>query len=368
MKFPTGKNDHMDIEILSPQDPRWLESLRFLPHDLYSLPGYHEVEAQRIGAIALALFGRDSRGCVLLPLLIRDLPDLGVYSKVLGTRDATSAYGYPGVSLVTESGDESKLWTDFIEHAAPVLSELQVINLFLRLNPCLNEPGWFGGRGALVAHGETTWIDLHLPPEELNRQTRDRFRSNIRAAQKDSLKVEIDPSWSNLGVFTDLYRQTMRQVGAEDWYFFSDSYFDDLRRRTGDRIHLFIVRSDEGIPAAGLFSECNGIVQYLFSGKDESGVHPHATKLMMVEVRDWAKARGNRIMHLGGGLGARADSLSQFKRGFSRLFKPFHTWRYILNPQLYNELSKLWEQMAGQTADDQTGYFPAYRKPTINRT
>jgi hypothetical protein len=124
------------------------------------------------------------------------------------------------------------------------------------------------------------------------------------------------------------------------------------------------VEHEGRIVAAGLFAESGGIVQYLLSGKAGNGGHPHSTKLMMVHVRDWARARGCRAMHLGGGVGGRSDdSLSWFKRGFSKLSKPFHTWRFIVDEGRYREAVAAWEQVQGVPADDERGFFPPYRKP-----
>ena len=59
------------------------------------------------------------------------------------------------------------------------------------------------------------------------------------------------------------------------------------------------------------------------------------TKLLLHSVRGWAKDRGNRLFHLGGGVGGRYDSLFLFKSGFTRHRKLFHTSRFVLNQNLY---------------------------------
>ena len=59
------------------------------------------------------------------------------------------------------------------------------------------------------------------------------------------------------------------------------------------------------------------------------------------------KARGNRVMHLGGGLGGAHDSLFDFKAGFSKDRQPFRTWRVVVDPVRYAELSQ-----ARHPADD----------------
>lgn len=352
----------MKVSVLGPDDRRWVELLHGYPHDIYSLPGYLQLEALRVGGRAVAILGEHDKGVVLLPLVLRGLPRW-CHSPASGSCcDATSPYGYPGAIVATDGTEEAGVVAAFLDAALPLFRDLLVVNVFVRLSPVLNLAEWFSCRGTLVSHGETVWLDLRLSREELDRHVRDRFRSNINAAWRDGLRVEHDPEWREISRFTALYHQTMRSVGAEAWYLFPESYFRELRDETRGAVHLFTVTSPDGIPAAGLFSECGGIVQYLFSGKDESGAHPHATKLLMVQVRDWAKQRGNKVMHLGGGVGARSDSLSQFKRGFSRLMRPFHTWRWVVDSDRHQEAVLAWEQHTGLAADDAQGYFPPYRK------
>jgi hypothetical protein len=72
------------------------------------------------------------------------------------------------------------------------------------------------------------------------------------------------------------------------------------------------------------------------------------------------KARGDRVMHLGGGVEAFDDSLFRFKAGFSDRRQPFRTWRVVLDPHRYAALSEAVDPAADPA--DFTGYFPIYRR------
>ena len=74
--------------------------------------------------------------------------------------------------------------------------------------------------------------------------------------------------------------------------------------------------------AAGLFFERQGIVQYHLSGSRRPALRRQPTKLMMDDMVAWAQARGNRVLHLGGGVGGREDSLFHFKAGLLGLAHP----------------------------------------------
>jgi hypothetical protein len=90
------------------------------------------------------------------------------------------------------------------------------------------------------------------------------------------------------------------------------------------------------------------------------------SKLIIHESQKWARERGNRLLHLGGGRGSRNDdSLFQFKALFSGLSYPFFTGRWILNQEAYDfltlERNKRHERRL--TWEAASSYFPAYRAP-----
>jgi lipid II:glycine glycyltransferase (peptidoglycan interpeptide bridge formation enzyme) len=77
----------------------------------------------------------------------------------------------------------------------------------------------------------------------------------------------------------------------------------------------------------------------------------------------WGKQRGNRWLHIGGGLGGSDDKLFKFKAGFSPLRFQFQTIRMIIDSAKYQQLITLRAKsinMLPETLMAST-YFPAYR-------
>jgi len=115
------------------------------------------------------------------------------------------------------------------------------------------------------------------------------------------------------------------------------------------------------VASGGLFVETGDIVQYHLSGTNEAFLRERPTKLMLHFVRGWAKERGARVLHLGGGVGAARDSLFAFKAGFSSVRHAFHTLRMVVDERAYRQLA---DASRGETATDPSdlqGFFPAYR-------
>lgn len=171
------------------------------------------------------------------------------------------------------------------------------------------------------------------------------------------------PFQEGLETFLGLYYRTMDRVGTARWYYFEREYFEQLGALLGGNLRLCVVTLRGQVLAAGLFAVSGGIVQYLLSGVDERLGQPHATKLMMTYMRDWAKDAGHRALHLGGGVGGADDALSQFKRGFTRHSSLFRTWRLVVDDTLYAACVRAWELHTGGAADPIGGFFPAYRQP-----
>ena len=233
-----------------------------------------------------------------------------------------------------------------------------IVSVFVRFHPLLN-PSPPEGIGEVVLHGETVSIDLGLPRTTRWAQTRHNHRRDITKAVKSGLVARIDRPFERYGAFKRVYRATMDRRSAEPHYFFGDEYFDGLRDALGERLFLCVVEKDDAVAAAGLFVETGGIVQYHLGGTDEAFIRVEPSKLMVHYASDWAKERGNRHLHLGGGVGGADDSLLHFKAGFSPLRHPFHTLRIVIDEPEYRRLAKARDpsvdpQMLG-------GFFPQYR-------
>jgi lipid II:glycine glycyltransferase (peptidoglycan interpeptide bridge formation enzyme) len=120
------------------------------------------------------------------------------------------------------------------------------------------------------------------------------------------------------------------------------------------------MRFGDRTAAAAIITEACGIVQYHLAATFSDFVKQHPQKLMFHQVGLWAKDRGNRVLHLGGGLGGQEDDLFHFKAGFSPLRHPFHTWRARSDATLYKRVVSLWEKMRPDSVDPV--FFPPYRQ------
>jgi hypothetical protein len=340
----------MSVDFVGVEDAKWRDALARSPHDFHHLPGFVALSSRTTerGTPLAAIVTRGER-TMLLPLIRREIPGAP------GLFDATSPYGYPAPVF-----SDPAFAPDAVPELVEAMQRERYVSLFVRMHPVLDpDPAGFTA-GTLVTHGETVVIDLSLSDEDQWRQHQSGHRNEINKAIRLGHEAVVDADWKHFDDFVALYTETMKRLEASPYYFFDADYFRGMREALGpDRLHLAVTRIGGEVAAAALITTVSGIVQYHLSGTAERFIKERPTKLLLHHVRRWATTRRERWFHLGGGLGAAADSLFRFKAGFSKLRRTFRTWRIAIDPARYGELS----QGKAGSATDLSGFFPAYRRP-----
>ena len=357
----------MQVEFLDPEAASWPTLLGLVKHDFYHLPSYVAFAARHHdrGQGALAAV-QEGGSCLLVPLIIREIPR-SLTGGGQPAYDATSPRGYPGpLTVPPVSVSEGAFAVRALDALASALRGRGIVSLYSRLHPLFPVPDAAMQRvGAIVDHGDSVFVDLTLSDEVLHRQTEHGHRQAISKATRRGYAARMDEDWDHFDGFVDVFQQSMDRVGATSFWRLSRAYFVDLRESLGDRLHLCVVELGDEVAAAALITEIGGIVEYHLAGTSNAHLSASPSKLVINFVRSWAKARGNRVLHLTGSL-RRGDSLSQFKAGFSPLQSPVRSWRLVADEPAYQDLANRWSAATGTEPDPITGFFPAYRKPATS--
>jgi Acetyltransferase (GNAT) domain len=360
-------NNDVRVTLLDPSSPIWIEALGQVQHDVYHLPNYVSFAARQEGGDPVAIFAEFGGQWLLIPLVIRPIsPELVPNGRQLA--DATSPYGYPSPLTNTPVDDEN--YCDelglCLQASINALKERGIVSMFVRLHPLLPfSPLALDDLGTVVHHGDTVYIDLEQSEEELWNRTRATHRQDVVAARRRGCVAYIDEEWSRFDEFVNIYKQTMRRVQAEQYYFFPVEHFLDLKNALDQHVHLSVVEIDGEVACAGIVTEVDGIAQLYLSGTRREYLDLSPNKLRIDFLRTWAKSRGNRYLHLGGGVGGSIDSLFDFKLGFSHQRKAYYTWRVIVDDDVFPQVVSRWEDMHGSSADDAVGFFPPYRNSAL---
>jgi hypothetical protein len=344
----TGDDVTGTASLLGPDAADWSEALRRAAHDVYHLPEYVVIDAPLSGGAPAAFRYDESGRMLLLPLVLRPIPDSGL-------RDAASPYGYPG-PVSNARPDDTGFWMRACRALVELLRKEGIVTAFVRLHPLLPAPvDPLTSVGTIVHHGQTVSVDLSLSAEEMWRQTRRTHRNQINKARRAGVTVAVD-DWSRFDDWIGIYHDNMRRVGASDYYFFPPSHLHTLCRALGDRAHLAVAVADGELLGGNLFFEYRGFMHTYLQATRDGQTH-YADKLLYDEVRRWGRDHGNTVFHLGGGLGGAHDSLFAYKAAFAEGRHDFHTWRVVTDPDAYEDLLE-----PGVPAEStMSGRFPPYR-------
>jgi sugar O-acyltransferase (sialic acid O-acetyltransferase NeuD family) len=349
-----GTRVAVTARLLSADDPWWRRVLAETKHDIYHRPEYARADAgPHEHALAVWL---EVAGCgLLVPLLRRPVPGKS------DLFDAISPHGYSGALWWRDELPAPEQRRELAAGFREVLAAESIVSFSMRLHPLLNASTLsLEEFGLLVDHGETVPIDLDDNITTIRARMRQTHRNEIAQAVRQGVVVEHDPDCKHLDEFIALYDATMHRVGAASAHMFGRAYFEKLRDDLPGNCHLFFGRTQLGeLAAASMFFEESRIVQYHLSAMNPALAATHATKLVIAQAIDWAHARRNRWLHLGGGVGARADGVFAFKAGFSPLRWRFRTLRVIADETQYRELSGLAD---ADPIPATTDFFPAYRR------
>ncbi len=354
----------MEHRHLRADDPEWRAVLSRLSHDFYHLPAYSLLEGETNQAEPGAFWAREADREFFIPYLRRRCDVLFPGNSVAAdVCDVISPYGYPGLLL----SDAARQSPDFAQGAMQRLSETLreqgVCSAFFRMNPFfsigLSElfPEKFFG-----AASETVAMDLTPDADGIWKNIRDGHQWTIRKCKRLGFEARMVPLHEHIDSFLEVYRETMDRVHARDSYYFGREYFVKLAELR-DSVHCCFVELGSELAAACVFLECDGLFQAHLGGTKSSFLSKSPFHLALLHAAEWAKSRGNRYLHLGGGVGGSDDRLLSFKRGFSSLTFPFFTLRLITDEEKYRALTALSAQAANLPleAQLQSDYFPAYR-------
>ncbi len=360
----------MQTNIFDLNTPHYQDLLQDFVHDIYHHSDYVLAEANRLGAKAEAVSISDGSNRFLLPYLLRQCPE-NICETTSGRPlyDVVSPYGYPGILLSLDAQHEPLFLQKALDILIEVFKSCNICSAFIRLHPVLNS----NVKNMLNSHmldvcGTTVSIDLSLSEDEQRKQIQSSRRNRINQCRRRGFSTEILIFCKeHIPIFINIYQDTMNRLGAVQSYHFDQSYYESLIQLDPHVFICIIKQGDEPI-CSGLFTECCGIVQYHLSGTMKEFLTLTPNTLMLDEVRQWAMARGNKVFHLGGGLGSQRDSLFDFKASFSKLHHDFSTLRLVTDTNIYENLVKIRAKQLNINPDIllNSNFFPAYRTQQIS--
>ncbi|RKN76939.1 GNAT family N-acetyltransferase [Ulvibacterium marinum] len=319
--------------------------------DFYHTYSYHQL-AKRHDEEPILVCYKDTDKIIAFPMLLRNI-DFSTY------KDATSVYGYPGP--ITKNIRSGYDYSPFQKELHQFFHSQKIISVFSRLNPYIpGQKNCLSSLGQMTSPGRVVYIDLTKTLDEQWMLYHKRLRTYINKSRAIyTVKTASTPS--HLKTFVKLYHQNMRRVNAKKEYFFDKQYFMDLMNCSDFETELLLAIDNKTGDIAGgtIFTKKDAIVQYHLSGTSEKYMGLNPVKLLIDEIRIRSTRENFKYFNLGGGVGSKEDSLFYFKSGFSKFFRPFNIWKYMVNESIYEDLVQ--QHKKNEHCQESLHYFPQYR-------
>jgi hypothetical protein len=317
--------DVLEIRLSDPvAAAHWDELVAGSPQpDVYYRAAYVLASAELEQSQPLGLIISSSNRRYLLPMLLRPIssPDGQSWS------DASTPYGFGGViCLDLDSGATPSDGADLFQGLRVWSSTRKLVTCVLRSHPMLAQDWLFAQAPGIdfvtvTRRAETVAVPLqlwdetrHCPPEMSKGRCSDlalahrtlRVTWNVPSDQSDALE--------QFRIFRVFYENAMRRMGAAEFFHFPWSYYEGLCT-LGPDVGIAIAWHGDRAVGGAVFIAGPTYAHYHLSASDETGHKYKASTLLVVEGANWARQRGCRVLHLGGGVHVN-DSLMDFKRSF----------------------------------------------------
>ncbi len=313
-------------------------------YDFYHTYDYHSLSIESNETAILITYSK-AEAIIAIPLVLRTIKDTSYF-------DMTSVYGYAGplTNITDDDYDFSEFRSEFIDY----LKSKQVVSIFSRLHPYFEQDQMLSTLGTVDTLGDVVNIDVTLPVEESRRAYGKSNKNQINKLRRECsvIKAETD---EDVREFIDIYYENMNRLNADKSYYFSKEYFFNFLKITDFDTDILLVKENSTgkLIAGSMFVKTNKfMVQYHLSGTRTEYLRMKPSKLFLDEMRHIATNEGFNFFNLGGGLGSRNDSLFEFKSSFSKDFRSFKIWKFVVDENTYNSLSN---------GISETEHFPKYR-------
>lgn len=312
-------------------------------YDFYHTYDYHSISLKK-GETPMLLVYEERDSIIGLPLILRPIEDTEYF-------DFTSVYGYAGP--ISRNINSNFNYIKFHTELNKYLKSKNIISIFSRLHPYFEQDHIIQGLGKIESLGKVINIDVSLPIDESRRAYGKSNKNQINRLRRQCTVNKVT-SKEDILDFIDIYYENMQRLDAKSHYYFDKQYFLDFVNKNDFQTDILMVKENETgkFIAGSMFVKTNNIVQFHLSGTRTEYLKMKPSKLFIDEMRLLATREGFIYFNLGGGLGSNEDSLFDFKASFSKDFRIFKIWKYIVNQEVYNSLSI-------DKSDSQ--FFPRYR-------
>ena len=340
-------------EISINEQDKWDEVVRSFPdYDIFYLSGYSKAfmkEAPKNGTPILLLY-EDGEDRAINVVLRRDIAkDDKLAGKIEEGQyfDLITPYGYGGFwGTITDWEELDRTYTQYC-------IDNHYVCEFVRFELFSNYHEHYSGEVETRTHNVVR--SLEMPVDEIWMDFKQKVRKNVKRANKNNLGIIVESTGEHMEDFLRIYYSTMDRSDAEDEYYFSRQFYEDLNEMKDNVMYFHVVSEGRIISTELVIYGAENCYSYL-GGTDRDYFDLRPNEFLKFEVIKWAKEKGLKNFVLGGGYGA-DDGIFQYKLCLApHGVYDFYIGRKIFDRDAYDELVGL---RAGDVLNER--YFPLYR-------
>lgn len=343
------------------QAEQWDEYVKSFPDwDVYYLCGYALSFMQNGDGEPLLLCYEDGCARMCYVVMKNDIANFLPFQNSFPFGkyfDFETPYGYGGPLVDGKFGSESQ--KQFAEQLNSFCRENGIVSQFIRFHPLLENHKLFSEVSENLYMRDTVYIDTSSE-ESVFVNLDSKNRNMIRKAQKSGIRIVQRPM-EDYEAFLEMYRETMRQNNADDYYFFGEKYFAYLRDSLKENATILYAMLENQPVSGAIFLFKEKTMHYHLAGTHREYRSLAAGNLLLYEAAIWANKNGITRLHLGGGL-SENDSLFSFKKQFNKNGRlPFYIGRTIFDRSAYDFLLRTRKQL-DESLDMNNGFLIQYRR------
>jgi len=335
-------NQH-NIESLSSDVHHFIRTL-----DIYYQPEFLQCDAKHQNGhyeIAVTKYGEQ---IWVYPYLVIPIPNTNWF-------DLASPYGYAGP--VSNSPELFKL--SELEFLDRIKSRSNIITEFVRYHYQYNAHSKFEHEINNQLNREIFLLPTKNHEEVWTKHFSGTNRNIYRKMQSEQFEFTIDAfRQEDIHDFQEAYHKTMNHLNASNFYYFSNSYFEDIQRSLKENLLIARVKFKDVVYATALFFKSNKTLTYFLSARNLDFPKVAATNFLLSNAAFWAEKNNFNHLNFGGGMSMDPkDSLLKFKSQFTTEKRPFFIGKRIHQQNLYEELVALYKAQFGSNEFDKVKHI-----------
>lgn len=324
----------------------------FHDYDVFYLSGYSKAfmkEAPKNGTPILLLYENGIDRAITV-ILKRDIAlDEKLDGKIARGKyyDLITPYGYGGFW-----GSVSD-WRELDESYMSYCMNNNYVCEFVRFELFTDYYKHYSGSVETRTHNVVRPLEMAL--DDIWMDFKQNVRKNVRRANSKSLSCVVENTGNHLDDFLRIYYSTMDRASAENDYYFSKQFYNDLNEMKENVMYFYVFFEGKIISTELVIYGSENAYSFL-GGTDREYFELRPNDYLKYEIIKWAKEKGLKRFVLGGGYGS-DDGIFQYKQHFSpRGVVDFYIGKKVFDKKMYDMLVEL---RSGNILNDK--FFPLYR-------